>query len=46
MSRGTIRPEKSNPLPLRSSTPLSRLMLRFFGLLFLAVAALALVYSR
>jgi hypothetical protein len=31
---------------MRSSTPLSTLMLRFVGLLFVAVALLALVYSR
>ena len=42
----TIQPENPAPVQMRSSTPLSRLMLRFFGLLFLAVALLALVYSR
>ncbi len=38
--------ENANPVQLRSSTPLSTLMFRFVGLLFLAVAALTLVYSR
>ena len=46
MSMETIRPEDAAPAQVRTTTPLSRLMLRFFGLLFLAVAALALVYSR
>ena len=46
MSMETIQPENSNPVPVRSSTPLSTLMLRFVGLLFLAVTLLALVYSR
>jgi hypothetical protein len=43
----SIRPEKSDPIPLQS-TPhrVGTIMLRFVGLLFLAVAALALVYMR
>jgi hypothetical protein len=46
MSVESVQPENANRVPLRSSTPLSTLMLRFFGLLFLAVAALALVWSQ
>lgn len=45
MSIETIQPENADRAPLRASTPLRTLMLRFFGLLFLAVAALALVWS-
>ena len=45
MSIETVQPENAKRVPLRSSTPLSTLMLRFVGLLFLAVAALALVWS-
>jgi len=46
MSLETIQPENNNPVPLRASTPLGTLMFRFVGLLFVAVAALALVWSR
>ena len=46
MSIETIQSEKANQAPLRSSTPLGTLMFRFVGLLFLAVAALALVWSQ
>jgi hypothetical protein len=46
MSIETVQPENAKRVPLRSSTPLSTLMLRFVGLLFLAVAALALVWSQ
>ena len=46
MSMETIQPENATPVKMRSSTPLSTLMLRFVGLLFLAVTLLALVYSR
>ncbi|HEX2364231.1 MAG TPA: hypothetical protein VHJ00_04290 [Bradyrhizobium sp.] len=46
MSMETIQPESSNPVPMRASTPLGTLMFRFFGLLFLAVAVLTLVWSR
>jgi hypothetical protein len=46
MSIGSIQPENANRVPLRSSTSLRTLMLRFVGLLFLAVAALALVWSQ
>ena len=42
-----IQPEKSDPIQLKS-TPhrVGTIMLRFVGLLLLAVAALALVYMR
>jgi hypothetical protein len=41
-----MQPEDTAPIRLRTSTPLSTLMFRFIGLLFLAVVALALVWSR
>jgi hypothetical protein len=46
MSIESVQPENANQVPLRSSRPLGTLMLRFVGLLFLAVAALALVWSQ
>lgn len=46
MSLETMQPENANRAPLRASTPLGKLMFRFVGLLVLAVAALALVWSR
>jgi hypothetical protein len=46
MSMETTPSESTNPVPLRTSTPLGTLMFRFVGLLFLAVAALALVWSQ
>jgi hypothetical protein len=51
MSMETAQPENTAPVQLRTSTPLtstplSTLMFRFVGLLFLAVAAMALVWSR
>jgi hypothetical protein len=43
----SIRPEKSDPIPLQSAPHrVGTIMLRFVGLLFLAVTALALVYMR
>jgi hypothetical protein len=43
----SIRPDNSDPIPLRQSPPgLGSLMIRFVGLLVLAVVALALVWSR
>ena len=43
----SIRPDDTNPIPLRASPHrMSTLMVRFFGLLFLTVAVLALLYSR
>jgi len=46
MSVETVQPEDTAPVRLRTSTPLGTLMFRFVGLLFLAVTALALVWSR
>ena len=45
MAIETIEPEAANSVPMRATTPLSTLMIRFVGLLFLAVTALALVWS-
>jgi hypothetical protein len=43
----SIRPEKADPIPLRAAPHrVGTIMLRFIGLLFLAVVALALVYVR
>jgi hypothetical protein len=43
----SIRPETRDPIPLRSApTQFGTIMLRFVGLLVVAVAILALVYSR
>ena len=43
----SIRPEETNPIPLRAAPHrVGTIMLRFVGLLFLAVVALALVYAR
>jgi hypothetical protein len=43
----SVRPESTDPIPLRTSPPrMGTIMIRFVGLLFLAVMALALLYSR
>jgi hypothetical protein len=43
----SIRPEETNSIPLRAAPHrVGSIMLRFVGLLFLAVVALALVYAR
>jgi hypothetical protein len=43
----TIRPEKSDPIPLRStSPPVGTIMIRFVGLLIIVIAAMALIWSR
>jgi hypothetical protein len=43
----SIRPDNTDPIPLRSSTPgMGIIMIRFVGLLFVAVVVLALVWSR
>jgi hypothetical protein len=43
----TIRPDNSDPIPLRHSTPrMGTIMIRFFALLVLAVVVLALAWSR
>ena len=46
MSIETVPSEVATPAPMRASTPLSTLMFRFVGLLFVAVAVLALVWIR
>jgi hypothetical protein len=43
----SVRPEQSDPMPLRRSPPgMGMIMIRFIGLLVLAVVVLALVWSR
>jgi len=43
----SFRPEKPDPIPLRAPPPrMGTIMIRFCGLLVLAVALLALIYSR
>jgi len=43
----SVRPDNSDPIPLRSSSPgMGTITIRFIGLLMLAVVALALVWSR
>jgi hypothetical protein len=43
----TIGPNNTNPIPLGASPPrMASIMIRFVGLLFLAVAVLALLWSR
>ncbi len=43
----SIRPENTDPIPLRASPHrMGTIMVRFVGLLFVVVAILALVYSR
>jgi hypothetical protein len=44
MSIETVQPEAANSTPMRTSTSLGTLMFRFIGLLFVAVAALALIW--
>lgn len=46
MSIETSERDRANSVQMRASTPLSTLMIRFVGLLFLAVTALALVWSN
>jgi hypothetical protein len=42
-----VQPENADPLPMRSSAPrVGTIVIRFVGLLIVAVAALALVWSR
>ena len=43
----SIRPENTDPIPLRPSPHrMGTIMIRFVGLLFVAVTVLALTYSR
>jgi hypothetical protein len=43
----SVRPDNTDPIPLRTVTPpMGTIMIRFVGLLVLAVVVLALVWSR
>jgi hypothetical protein len=43
----SIRPENTDPIPLQSSPPkMGTIMIRFVGLLIVAIAVLALIWSR
>ena len=43
----SIRPDHTDPIPLRTSPPgMGTIMIRFVGLLVVAVVALALAWSR
>jgi hypothetical protein len=43
----TIRPDNTDPIPVRSSSHgVGTIMIRFVGLLFVAVVVLVLVWSR
>jgi hypothetical protein len=52
MSRGkiamkSVRPDNPNPIPLQSAPPgMGTIMIRFVGLLVVAVVVLALIWSR
>ena len=44
---GTVQPNNTDPIPLRTSPHrMGTLMIRFVGLLFVAIVLLALVWSR
>jgi hypothetical protein len=43
----SVRPDNSDPIPLRSSPPnMGTIMIRFVGLLLAAVVVLALIWNR
>jgi hypothetical protein len=43
----SIRPDNTDPIPLRTAPPrMGTIMIRFVGLLVIAIAALALAWSR
>jgi hypothetical protein len=43
----SFRPDKTDPIPLRTTPPrMGTIMIRFCGLLAIAVVLLALMYSR
>ena len=43
----TVRPDNSDPIPMRSAPPnMGTIMIRFVGLLLAAVVVLALIWSR
>jgi hypothetical protein len=43
----SVRPDSPDPIPLRTAPPgISTIMIRFVGLLFVAVVVMALAWSR
>jgi len=47
ISMKTVRPDKTDPIPMRTEPPrMGTIMIRFVGLLVVAVVVLALIYSR
>ena len=43
----SVRPDNTNPIPLRTAPPrMGTIMIRFVGLLTVAVVVLALIWSR
>ena len=43
----SVRPDNSDPIPMRSDPPrMGTIMIRFVGLLTVAVLVLALIYNR
>jgi hypothetical protein len=43
----SLRPDNTDPIPLRTSTPrMGTIMIRFVGLLIVAVGVMALIWSR
>jgi hypothetical protein len=43
----TVRPNTTDPIPVRTASPkMGTIIIRFVGLLFVAVALLALAWSR
>ncbi len=43
----TVRPDSTDPIPLRNTPPgMGTIIIRFFGLLLIAVAVLALAWNR
>jgi hypothetical protein len=47
ISMKTVRPDKTDPIPMRTEPPrMGTIMIRFVGLLAVAVVVLALIYSR
>jgi hypothetical protein len=43
----SLRPDNTDPIPLRTSSPrMGTIMIRFVGLLIVAVVVMALIWSR
>jgi hypothetical protein len=43
----SVRPDNTDPIPMRAETPrMGTIMIRFVGLLVVAVVVLALIWSR